>query len=361
MEWLLSQQGLPGAGPQEIYIPVQHDAPWGRILHALRYTESANLSTLEGDDDRYIRTQVTFTLRSWLFRAFPDESRGVDSIYGIGADVAHDIDGVTSTESIPFQPSATLNLYTNPWPASQVATLWPRYGAAAVAAGGTGVRSFPVVTLTDDTADRVPLMLKLTTIGDDGKAYVSLSMRFRSTQAFAIELRTASIDGTTSSLIRRRVIPADPDDTWRSIHMFSAVDGETFEWSVASAGNAAVVTTDAVDVRQTRNVTTRPPTRYVPGTGVVDYLWETSSNTPHVVYVYPSAGSGDVTAYSDALKVIGRTASLVFSSGDVCGLLVMPTGGVITLTVPDTLGVLAVRAVPFEGAYLGDIDGYPGG
>lgn len=358
MEWILGQQGLPGAGPQEVYIPVQHEEPWGTILHALRYTESANLSSLEGDDPRYIRTQLAFTLRSWLFRALPDETRSVDSIYSIGADVASNIDGANLQESVPFQPSATLNLYSNPFPAYLVPTAWPKYGAATVEAAGSAPQSTIVATLTSGATDRIPVVQKLSTLGTDGRAYVSIGMAFRSIGEFAIELRQSAMDGTGETVVRRRVIPADPDDSWRKIHMFSSVTGAKFEWSIASAGVATVVTTGAVDARQTRDVTTRPPSGYTAGAGVVDYRWETSSNTPHIVYTYPYAGSGYVTAYSDRSKIIGRTASLEASNGDACGLLVMPTDGAITLTVPNTLGVSAVRAVPFDGAYLGDIDGF---
>lgn len=356
MEWILGQQGLPGAGPQEVYIPVQHEAPWGTILHALRYTESANLSSLEGDDPRYIRTQLAFTLRSWLFRALPDETRSVDSIYTIGADVASNIDGANPQESVPFQPSATLNLYTNPYPAYLLPTAWPKYGAATVEAAGSAPQSTIVATLTTGATDRVPLVQKLSTLGTDGRAYLSLGMTFRSIGSFAIELRQSAIDGTGETVVRRRVIPADPDDQWRNIHMFSSVTGAKFEWSIVSSGSATVVTTSTIDARQLRDVTTLTPTTYSTVGSDVIYSWNTLSNQPYILYATPYSGSGTITAGSSAGFSLTRTTSADHTTDASIGLLVMPIGTVAALKVPTALGVSAVFAVPFDGAYLGDID-----
>jgi hypothetical protein len=324
-------------------------------MHSLRYTESANLSSLEGDDPRYIRTQVAFVMRSWLFRAFPDESRGVEPVYNVEADVDPSNGGGIGQENAPpFQPNATFNLYTQTYARNEVATAWPRYGAASVALSNDPYIS---VTLTADAADRVPLLRKLTTLGVDGRAYLSLGMRLKATAPFYITLRQSALDGTSPALVRRRLVNFSPGDGWKNVHMFSAATDAVLEWSIESAGTATTVYTDKVDARQVRNVRTLPPTTYSEVSDVIRYEWHGLSVALYVVYLFPYSGSDLVEVFpSSPPAYISRGAELDSAADKAVGLLTMPTDTALVLDVPIALGVTQVVAIPYDGPYLGEHD-----
>jgi hypothetical protein len=360
MEWLLSQQGLPGAGPQEIYIPVNHVEPWGTILHSLRYTESANLSNLEGDDDRYIRTQVTFTLRSWMFRAFPDESRSVDQVYTLDATTA-DIDGNDLEPARPFRPAYSANMFACVYPFNEVATQWPTYGSASVAPQyfATKGQYGLVVTLTDDTDDRVPMAQRVTTRGTDYPVGFSITtLRYKATGPFCLAVRHSAMDGTSESVVRLRTLPATTTPDWVTIQLFSAADLPLVEWAIQSAGSASVVQLDGIDIRQTKDPLRISPKQYTTGAGYIDYAWDASVDYPYVLYGVVSAVASPVTlaAYNDAVTPTMQRTADITAADKYVGLLMSASGSTLALRCPTGVQLSRVFAVPFDGAYSGDID-----
>lgn len=88
MEWLLGELGHRGCWQRECLIPVVHAEPWGTMLQALRYQGSADLSDLEGFDARHIRSQVSFTLRTWFFKTVNPNPDVGPAVHVIGFDVA---------------------------------------------------------------------------------------------------------------------------------------------------------------------------------------------------------------------------------------------------------------------------------
>lgn len=161
MEWLMSEIGHVGAWQREVLIPVQHGLPWGTLAHALRYQGSADLSDLEGFEARHIRSQISFTLRSWFFPSLPAE--GGPPIYTIASsyyastqiytslapngdliapaagtvafcDPYYVMPDAASFELFPQSAGwATANLFTmSGATATSIASLWPVEGNASV-------------------------------------------------------------------------------------------------------------------------------------------------------------------------------------------------------------------------------------
>lgn len=72
LEWLRSQLSVR-AGNLELILTVEHAAPWGKVNQALRFDGSNNDSVLEGEQHRYMRHTLNFTMN--MLTTLPESRR----------------------------------------------------------------------------------------------------------------------------------------------------------------------------------------------------------------------------------------------------------------------------------------------
>jgi len=165
-EWFLSFFGsYPGLAHNEWLLPVMHRQPWGLMNQRLRYEGSSDLSDLEGDDYRYLRTEYSFNLRTWMmFKSAPEAPQ----VQAIGFDVilpdpnAAPTDVPAVADAVGSYAYQTDNLFSIPYNTDMISVKWPVTGEATIAQVTRG--NFPVGTLlmtVDAPTDTVPIIQRI--------------------------------------------------------------------------------------------------------------------------------------------------------------------------------------------------------
>lgn len=372
-EWVYGKMGGQGKATHEDIIPVSHPPPWGETIQKFRLDGSTDLSVLEGDVQRFIRTEFAFTLRTLVF--FPPVGNGYIT-HGVGftGELIGSAYGDTTTDGTVASgdsPSAvpavmTGNLFYYPVTANLIPTEWPVTGNGKASAGLVapgGVQAGPEasslraqVTLTTDS---VEVLERLAQKDPDGRAIVSVSLRYQSAGA-QVDLEVAQRDGSTNALTlafeaRLPVVP----NRWDPVHVFALVKGDTFQVNLVGTGTAGEATVADVDIRQVYDGTrVAPAASSTPGPGLTRHEWGSLDNAPYLVILAlaPSnpAGPSTVTVQDDLVSPSYTKSQPLDPSANV-GLvfLVQPKAGYLGLTLPSALALDTVYVQRYPGAYNG--------
>lgn len=373
-EWVYGALGGKGKATHEALIEVTHPAPWGLTLQRLRFEGSQDLSRLEGDTQRFIRTEFTFTLRTLVF--FPPVGNSYVA-YGFGADgdmISASFGDTTTdpTESVTFDspsivPSRmTGNLFMYPVTRNLIPTEWPKTGDAQVSAGLVapgGVPAGPYAVslrarVTEPT-DSVELLERLTTKDTEGCSIVSVSFDYQASGAPA-NLEIAQRNGTTGDLTvsYTRSLPL-VRNRWDPVHVFALVRGDTFQVNLVGDGDDADVTVANTDVRLIGQGTKiLHQATSTPGPGLTRYEWGSLDNEPHLVILIIAGSNPPGTSLAtveDDLSAPTYTASQNVDPAENVGavFLVQPKNGQIGLTVPSALALDTVYLQRYPGPYNG--------
>lgn len=348
-EWVHSRLGAIGVAESEALIPVKHDAPWGTIEQRLVFEGSSDLSDLEGDGSRYIRSEYTFRLRTWLFRNPHATTSYVHDLAVSERDVA---EGEVSDDLVGSAPAAapvSLNLFSIYLPPSRIPTHWPRAGSATVQRssqeprpGASGLR----MTVTT-SADEVLISNRAVPLDNQNRAVLSLAASYRSTAPVRIQLssRDPNVDPVTWIPNRRFNLPARQG--WTGLQFFALIEQPIFSCTLQGAGSSAITYLADVSLVHVRTTRTLPNSSTPSGPNTI-HTWTGLGAGAHLVVIAFGAGAAAGTI------LVGAQGYAVDPAQEV-GLVALftPASGGVTVTVPNTIPVDAVYAQPFLGAWRG--------
>jgi hypothetical protein len=365
-EWIFSQLGKLGAAEPEVFIQVQHADPWGPLPQALHFDGSADLSELEGDKPRYLRSEWTFTLNTLHFRAPVGVTDFQDTV-AVGAAFADEVDStlialedLTGVDLFPATLSG--NLYQPYYPPPLIPTRWPKAGSATVANS----------TVTpDDRPDRGALLVTVETPSDqvdllnrpvklDTNGYAILSYAFQYLSDVAVDLDVQQHDGTNMTApvwtrVDKQTLPVAAE--WSRVHGFTLVSQPIFDLAIIGTGSLARSRFAQLRVKHVHSGTKASPTSSSVVSGNTRYLWTGVLAQPYLVAVVftAAAGSGTVTIENDqASPDFTRSEAVNTSTQRSVVFLVQPKATSIVLRVPLALTIDAVYLQRYDGGYGGN-------
>lgn len=348
-EWVHSRLGSIGVAESEVLIPVKHEDPWGTIEQRLVFEGSSDLSDLEGDGSRYIRSEYTFRLRTWLFRNVHATTSYVHDLAVSERDVAEGEVSDDLTGTSPASSPVSLNLFSIYLPPSRIPTHWPRAGAATVQLssqqprpGARGLR----VTVTAST-DEVLISNRAVPLDNQNRAVLSLAAAYRSTALARVQVssRDPGVEPVVWIPNRRFNLPARA--AWTGFQFFALIEQPIFSCTLQGAGSSAI--TYLADVSLVHVRTTRtPPDSSVPSGPNTVHTWTGLGGGAHLVVL--AFGTGAVAG----TILVGAQGYSIDPSQEV-GLVALftPVSGSVTVTVPNTIPVDAVYVQPFLGSWRG--------
>jgi hypothetical protein len=339
-EWVLSQLGTRGAGPLEMYLSVNHGPVVGSVAQALRYTGAADMSDLEGNDARHMRTQFQFVLRSWLWRAPP--------ALGMSAPPVHTIVREAEATNGAWQETqgsaATCNLFTTDGWTSKNIDVWPH--------AGTGSASEPTVQgLTADLPaehDMVELV-QVDAVNDAlGRAYWSVALSYSSDAPFTVRFSSFDVD-LLEYVVQDIACPAGTN----TFHRFFVSTGRRSAVSlVNTTGVGSTVKVYDVDIRQVAVGDRALPTR----TGDV-FTWSSVERRQFLAVAMlddTNVASGTAALSDDASTPDNtRTESVAGGATMAVAMLTMPKTDSFSLSLPAGILTASVYAVAFDGPFNG--------
>jgi hypothetical protein len=363
-EWMYSEFGTVGANQAERFIPVIHDAPWGVQRAALKFVSSSDLSDLEGDKYRFIRTEFTVSLRTWIMR--PAEAVDGYPINAISAAVYLEGAGYRESDSTlldtwdlvgaPGRYSG--NLFWFYFVPSVIPTAWPRTGDALVAQGSVGPRGAGGGTLrieVRDTDDSVELVERVVALDNMGVSIISVAFTFTATEPAEIEV--AQRNPTTSVLTSAYNQPVEKTAVWKRRQFFTMVNTTIPSVSVAGSGISSVVQMAEIDIRAIITQSMIYPTDKVDAGVNWHYQWTGLPSAPVLVSakINSTAGVTTVTLHDDI------TVPSVISSQNVDStinvgfvFLSQAKGSTLKLIVPKSLALAWVSLQHYIGPYNGN-------
>ena len=368
IEWLASNFGNIGAGVRETFIPVLHKEPFGTLTQRLQLTgDLSDLSELEGDEPRWVRSEFTVTLRTWITmpEVLPEELPGladrcgnVDGA-GIGIPIYYiDSDWTIQNHTERHLPQylESLNLWpnVNVIPPQLVCRLWPVEGDAHVDTSD-GKKSLDItVTAPADKAELFAFPLDL---DQYGRALVGFSFEYTSDAPvrFIVQTRDSQTENDPPSLAYALELPAAPVHA-RRFHQFFLVGEDTVFGKIEGVGQAANVNVTGFDLRFIAPYTPiKIPTRIV--AAETRYEFSNLEARPYLVIVRASTTPGPVLVELDNDTMSSEfTRSLTVDAADFgVGVVLMnqPPNGTMVLRLPNTVTVAQVYAVPYGGAHNG--------
>lgn len=364
-EWVMSQLGQLGAADTEVFIPVQHGEPWGTLSQALKYESSSDLSNLEGEEPRYIRYEMTFTLNTLHFRPASATYDFQDTI-ATGVAFMEDVD---ATEEDPLdQPGTDLvpawasgNLYAPYVSPPLIPTRWPKAGDATVANSTVTPDGRPdpgaLVLDVSDPADQVDLLNRPIKLDADDHAVLSVAFKYRSDAAVDLDVQQHDgSDPTTPTWSRRAIfgLPASPD-RWLRFNQFTVVTEPIFDVAFIGTGVDATLRVAGTKVRHIHSGTKLTPTSSVV-LGNVRYAWAGLTDQPYLVLavITPAAASGTLTIENDGVSPSYTKAVSIDDTLQLSAVfLVQPKTTSLVLRVPVAFTIAAVYAQRYDGGYAG--------
>jgi len=349
-EWIHSRLGAIGVAESEALVQVKHAEPWGTIAQRLVFEGSNDLSDLEGDGSRYIRSEYTFRLRTWLFRNPHATTSYVHDLAVGERDIAA---GEVSDDLVGASPPpapVSLNLFSIYLPSSRIPTHWPRAGNAQVQRStqqpreGAGGSLRMTVTAT---TDEVLISNRAVPLDNQNRAVLSLAASYRSTAPVRIQVssRDPLVEPVTWLPNRRFALPARA--AWTNLQFFTLIEQPVYSCTLQGAGSSAITYLADVSLVHVRTTRTLPTSSTPSGPNTV-HTWAGLGSGAHLVVL--AFGSGAVAG----TILVGAQGYAVDPAQEV-GLVALftPTSGAVTVTVPNTIPIDAVYAQPFLGSWRG--------
>ena len=362
-EWIYSSLGKRGTWQNEMLIPVVHPLPWGTINQRLRFDGSTDLSQLETEDQRFIRFECQFDLRTLVFvpivgGALASESQGFDLEFmtdGFGTS-NNTMLAIPNTNQTYLQYSS--NLFFFGYKGPQIPLYWPKQGSATVVAGdktpAEDKLSLEIGVTT--TSDSVALSEAPNLLDTDNKVIVGVSLQYESTGA-PVNLRISSHDTVANTVAVARLQPLVAEQFWTPVHIFALTNKETTIVDLVGSGSVSDLFVSGIDIRQIYD-----GSRIAYGSTSVSgpntsYKWSALLNQPYLVVFHVNAASpssNTVTCQND-LSSPTVTQSQVVDPSVGIGLVffIQPLGSSLVVTAPSSLGVDHVYLLPYTGSFDG--------
>ena len=365
-EWLMSQLGKIGAGSYEVFIPVAHANPWGTLSQALRYESDSDLSNLEGEEQRFIRFEMSFTLNTLLFRTPASNESPVETIIpsaGFATMVDPQTQSVTDATTFDLAPSVeSSNLYKQYYEAEN-ADNWPTAGNGEIEIKEFAPTASPEPTSLQikvtASSDQVDVASRPLTLDAGGHALLSIAFQYRSTGAIKLDLQQH--DGTnmaSPTWTRQCAFDLPARSGWTRFHQFSLVTDSIFDLAVIGTSVAATASFNGVSVRHVYGGTKLNPTLTTGSPNNV-YTWVGLAKQPHLVVLELShnpatPASGPVQVQNDNVSpTYSRTETISDSQRLVAVYLIEPKTAALRLQVASSLSVVACYAQRYDGGYRG--------
>jgi hypothetical protein len=355
-EWILGQLGPQGLAESELLLPVLHKSPWGQMLQPFKFTGMSDNSDLEGDSARMIRTTYTFDLRAWLLKLpvvgtppvlFPEN----DTQVWQGTDY-------------PARPTASHNLFRQPFREDQLPAAWPSTGRGSFeidpeeipGPNGHNVTGYLVTVGTE--ADSVPLFDTPTSLDAMGVAIVEVSFTYRTRSWYnPVTLELAQKSESAINLCREVELPARIMST--RVQVYTVTSGHVFMASIVGRAGNALQAMNVWDVcaRHLLTLDTLAPSTTIdlgPGIG---YAWRSLLRRPYLAVglLYPATGGpATVRAENDAdAASFSRTQEVDPTANVGFAILIQPETDSVRLIVPKTLRLSSVWLSSYGGEYVG--------
>ena len=366
LEWLMSEFGNIGAGIRETFIPVIHKEPWGTVTSRLQLSgDPADLSELEGEEPRYMRSEFTVSLRTWITmpEVLPEDLPGIADECGVrdGTGIGIPIyyiegewktDGVSELHPPEFVQSCNLWPNVNVIPPWLVCRLWPVEGNAKVDTEDNKETLDISVTDQNDKAELFAFPLDLDRYG---YAYVGLSFAYTSDEPVRLELysKDSQNPADTLSTTYSIVLPAAP--AGETFHQFMLVNEDIVYGKIVGIGPyPQSINVGSIDLRYILPYEPVKLANKVVG-ATTRYTFNLLKNKPYLVVVKLTSGAGTFSLENDDTSpTFTRTLTVdktLFEAGVM--MLNQPIDSTLVLDIPNSVVVSQVYAVPYEGSYNG--------
>jgi hypothetical protein len=377
-EWVYSQLGKVGKLDNETFIPVEHESPWGTIEESLKFTGSNDLSNLEGTDQRYIRVEFTFSLRTRMMRAKPpnggeDLKDSADMIERIGWDVCEPEVGfgdfnedasLVGSRSTDFQSG---NLFYFYFVDSMIPSQWPKEGNAKVERGiiepGGNAKTVKPNTLKmqlTGSTDAVELAERLTLLDLSGNVLFGLSFDYVADGQTELEIlqRDLDLDPNVISSVFSLVLPSSR--RWSKVHRFFVGNQDTIIANIRGIIGEPLHTINLhnIDLRHISTLDKILPSATI-DLGTEDkHEWTGLEKEPYLIVLTLTATNGGVnivTAEDDTATPAFTSQQSVDSAVNVGAVFLMqPQRDSLALRVPKTTTVASVYIQRYHGSYNGN-------
>jgi len=362
-EWVRGQLGKQGAAENEFFLEIPHREPWGTLMHAVKFTGSADQSDLEGENPRYIRKEYTFSVRTWIMKPSvelvpPVEAAGTDT----HESVVGDTKPVLDQNPLSIQSN---NLFRIHIPMIKFEELWPVEGDATVASSEEfpedSVWGVPFTFLinTEKLADKVHLIEVPTLLDVDGVVLYGISFRYKSTGG-----RT-KLEIVQRDLLTDVEEPADylilPESRyeWKKVHYFSLLDSGSYHAKIAGTPDPVPqkILLTQLDVRRIFPQTKIDYTDTEDLGDEIKYRWFSLARRPYLCIIRLTATTGGINSLTVEDDVVAPTyqATRDADSSVQVGLafLLQPRLDSLALRAPKTTALSAVYIQRFDGPYNG--------
>jgi len=256
----------PGAGLDEVYIPVDHLPPWGTIQQVVTRTGFRTNTTLEGDvEKRIIRTTFNLSLRVLAFKA---QQSSAGSVARIGPSV--------NGPGTPRYPSGNHFMFFGD--ASDVPATWPVVGNAQVVvapvrgpvlpwrgtSGFTGYRdnlngqAFDV-TFVQQPTDMCFLWKHVSEVGESSNAFSASLTKLNYISNTSVNLVIEQSDASGSNVQSASVVTLPARANWTPVRTWTYLSRQVYGGSLAGTGATPSAAQAEIMVRDISSVTWTPP------------------------------------------------------------------------------------------------------
>jgi hypothetical protein len=359
----MSHCGNKGAAENEFFIDVDHEDPWGTMKHAVKFTGSTDQSDLEGEGPRYIRTEYTFRVRTWIMR--PSEE-GAELVEKTGADTYEDIpdDGVL-LDTAPGMDVQSDNLFAIRIPTVKFSDLWPVEGDATVERSlefppdiaPTRGMPFTMRMFMEDQADKVFIAETPTKLDGDGYDVFSISFQYKATGRVELEIQQRDLVTDIVTSADSIILPAS--GLWQKVHLWSIVNEGSYIAKIAGIPNQPEQEVHVSDIRVNRvySQTKVDPTDSQDLGDEIKYRWFSLATRPYLCIITTTSTTGgtNIITLEDDAAAPAHIVQRPLDSSVQVGLvfLTQPKSDSLALRVPKTTVVSAVYIQQFDGPYNG--------
>lgn len=355
-EWFMSQFGVVGCAHNERLIPVTHKAPWGVSNQSLKFSASADLSDLEGENPRYMRVDFTVTLRAWIPKTPVVEAEPVE----VAEHPAETEDETSLTGVFTHQSANHMYATFEDYPCTaKIAARWPREGNATVESDPYAEPPTPILyrpTLKLGVAavtDKVTLVEGVAKQGAFDHAIFSARMQYRATQPFKLHL--GQWDASAGALESLLAYNYPSGRQWHGDHKFFVVNAATAAMQISGAGNAAVVRVANVDFRRVFHGTHVAPAQTRNEGAETWVLWQSLFNMPYLcVALIETPGASLEFALDNSMSAPTHTRTGLGSAVGVV-LLAQPCDGTLKLRFGADTTLASVYVQLYHGGYYGTV------
>lgn len=361
-EWVMAQLGSQGAASSEVFIPVVHDAPWGVIPQSFKFTGSSDLTELEGEEQRYIRFEMTFSLRMMLMYK-PIVENGSDLGYpitsvrvvaGAPPDGVHPVEGVSL--GVLYNGFAQSdNLFAAILPPNYIPTYWPKTGAATVSASDIGPDGRPdglKVTVTA-AIDSVELAERPVSLDGQGEAVVQVSLAYLSDAAVTLEVVQRDPNTDVLTAVHLTPLPATGGE-WKRVNFYTLANHPIFAVSIIGTGVPATVYVADVDLRHIFSQAFVVFTSQAVVGPDMEYRWNGLPNEPVLVRATLVSTPGPVPFVIENDSVtptVSDTVSIDSTENVGFAYLMQPKAGSLVLRVSGLVALASVALHRYGGHY----------